>query len=37
LDSYDDRWTPPTPIALTPEQSDIEQEAASAFAAIKQT
>jgi hypothetical protein len=35
LDSYDDRWTPPVPIELTPEQVEIEQRAIGALLTLK--
>jgi len=35
LDSYDDRWSPPAPITLTPEQAAIEQEYVTARAALR--
>lgn len=35
LDSYDDRWQPPRPIQLTPEQAAIEGAYVDAYRAIK--
>lgn len=35
LDSYDDRWEPPAPIALTPEQQAVEETYIAARAVLK--
>lgn len=35
LNSYDDRWTPPENITLTPEQCEIEQKYLDAMASLK--
>ena len=37
LDSYDDRWEPPSMVELTPEQFTIENEYREALAAIRKT